>query len=147
MKFRKRESNVSAEPDMTPMIDMTFQLIIFFMVALNFGEGEQDLSIKLPSSELAKPPEAATELLLVLQLNDENMVLFAGDQLPISAMTRPLTLERRALEEKGKSAADATVFIRADGDAQTGVVQELIQKCQENGFEKFSLRAKFEQKS
>ena len=37
---------------------------------------------------------------------------------------------------------DATVIIRADRNAQTGRVQELIQVCQENDFEKFALRAK-----
>ena len=42
---------------MTPMIDMTFQLIAFFMVLINFSEVEQDQRITLPASELAKPPE------------------------------------------------------------------------------------------
>jgi biopolymer transport protein ExbD len=34
------------------------------------------------------------------------------------------------------------VIIRADASSKTGIVQELIQKCQENGFEKFALRVK-----
>ncbi len=31
-----------AEPDLTPMIDMTFQLIAFFMVLMNFSASEQN---------------------------------------------------------------------------------------------------------
>ena len=38
---------------MTPMIDMTFQLIAFFMVLINFTEADQNQAINLPSSELA----------------------------------------------------------------------------------------------
>jgi len=34
------------------------------------------------------------------------------------------------------------VVIRADSDAKTGRVQELIKVCQERGFERFALRAK-----
>ena len=145
MKFIRKKYPVSAEPDMTPMIDMTFQLIAFFMVLLNFGEGELDARIKLPSSQLAKPPEAPLEAPLVLQLTADDKVIFSGDAIPISALDRPLRNERRFLELNGGNPADATVILRADANAKTGVVQEVIQMCQENGFEKFALRAKQEQ--
>jgi biopolymer transport protein ExbD len=144
MKFKKTENTVSCEPDMTPMIDMTFQLIAFFMVLLNFGEGEQDARIKLPYSALAKPPESAFEAPLVLQLTDRNTVIWSGDEVTIDQLDGPLNRERQVLERTGRAATDATVIIRADGAAKTGVVQELIKKCQGNGFEKFSLRAKQE---
>ncbi len=36
------------------------------------------------------------------------------------------------------------MIVRADASAKTGVVQQVIQMCQENGFEKFALRAKQE---
>ena len=48
-----------AEGDMTPMIDMTLQLIAFFMILINFSEGDQNQLIRLPASELAKPPDTA----------------------------------------------------------------------------------------
>jgi biopolymer transport protein ExbD len=144
MKFRRKSRGDSPEPDMTPMIDMVFQLIAFFMVLLNFGEGEVDARIKLPSSELAKPPEAPLVSPLVLQLTDDDKVIFAGDTLAISAMERPLITERRFIELKGEKVADATVILRADADAKTGIVQEVIQMCQDNGFEKFALRVKQE---
>ncbi|MGD9721703.1 MAG: ExbD/TolR family protein [Pirellulales bacterium] len=144
MKFKRTVYNVSAEPDMTPMIDMTFQLIAFFMVLLNFGEGEVDARIKLPSSQLAKPPEAGMLSPLVLQLTSDDKVLLGGDALPIPALDRPLRNEARYIELRGDKVADATVILRADASAKTGVVQEVIQKCQENGFEKFALRAKQE---
>lgn len=129
---------------MTPMIDMTFQLIAFFMVLLNFGEGEQDQSIKLPSSELAKPPEVASVAPIVLQLTDRNTVLIAGDELPVIGLAGPLARERAALAARQITPEEATIFIRADRNAKTGVVQEVIQQCQSNGFEKFALRAKSE---
>ena len=53
-----------------------------------------------------------------------------------------LVKEKQVLASQGKGAGEATVIVRAHKDAQTGRVQELIQKCQENDFEKFALRAK-----
>ena len=141
---KRKEYAVTAEADMTPMIDMTFQLIAFFMVLLNFGEGEQDARIKLPSSELAKPPDAPLESPLVLQLTEGGKVLFNGDELSIPDMDRPLRLEAEMLERRKKSIGEATVIIRADATTKTGVVQELIKKCQDIRFEKFALRVKQE---
>jgi len=43
--------------DMTPMIDMTFQLITFFVFTLNFSTAVQDERLQLPMSQLAKPAE------------------------------------------------------------------------------------------
>lgn len=146
MKITKpRISSSPPDPDMTPMIDMTFQLIAFFMVLLNFGEAEQDARIKLPSSQLAKPPEAALESPLVLQLTSDDQVIFGGELLSIAELSRPLRAERRFLELNGLKPEDSNVILRADADAKTGVVQEVMQQCQENGFENFALRAKQEE--
>lgn len=144
MKFKKSAESVTCEPDMTPMIDMTFQLIAFFMVLLNFGEGEQDARIRLPTSQLAKPPDGLVEAPLVLQLTRNDTVLFIGEELAIDALDRPLYIEKQVIEKQGKNPGDTTVIVRADADAKTGVVQQLIAKCQENGFEKFALRTKVE---
>jgi biopolymer transport protein ExbD len=126
---------------MTPMIDMTFQLIAFFMVLLNFSDGEQNQRIHLPSSDLAKPPDAPFEAPLVLQLTKEGTVLFAGDELTVSALRPMLLRERQVLERSGRKASDATIIIRADGDAKSGKVQELIKECQAEKYETFALRA------
>lgn len=141
---KAQKFEVSAEGDMTPMIDMTFQLIAFFMVLINFAEGDQDQRIKLPSSELAKPPDAPVEAPLILQLTEQGTVLMGGDRVPIADMTRHLRTEKEIITRQEKRPADASVIIRADRGTKTGLVQELIKKCQEQGFEKFSLRAKQE---
>jgi biopolymer transport protein ExbD len=139
MRIKPKRAAAPAEPDMTPMIDMTFQLIAFFMVLLNFGESEMDARIKLPNSQLAKPPETAFEAPLVLQLTRDDQVIFGGEMMSIAALSQPLRNERRYFELND---LEATVIIRADADAKAGVVQEVMQKCQENGFDNFALRAK-----
>ena len=55
MRIRKGKVTV-AQADLTPMIDMTFQLIAFFMVLINFTEADQNQEITLPTSEIVKPP-------------------------------------------------------------------------------------------
>ena len=133
------------ELDYTPMIDMTFQLIAFFMILINFSEAEQDERVQLPSSVLAKPPQAPFEEPITIQLIDDGRVVMAGQPYAnVNAVKPLLNNEKYVLETKGKSAGDATIIIRAHKDAKTGMVQEAIKICQELGFEKFTLRAKSE---
>jgi biopolymer transport protein ExbD len=134
------------EIDYTPMIDMTFQLIAFFMILINFAEGEQDQRVLLPASALAKPPEAAAETPITIQMVRDGTIIMSGNLLPDANAMRPfLNNEKYVLENKGESIKDANVIIRAHKGAKTGLVQQIIKVCQEIGFEKFSLRAKSEQ--
>ena len=77
MRIRKRAEPV-LEGDLTPMIDMTFQLIAFFMVLINFTQTEQNQRIQLPDSTLAKPPEAPLEHPITLHLTKEGRVIIGG---------------------------------------------------------------------
>jgi len=65
MRFKKTELT-HAEVDMTPMIDIVFQLIAFFMVISNFEQTQADERVRLPTDVLAQPPavKPAHELVL-----------------------------------------------------------------------------------
>ena len=138
----KRDDNGVLEGDLTPMIDMTFQLIAFFMVLINFTQSEQNEKVQLPLSELAKPPDGPLESPITLHLTTNSTVIIGDAEVAAAALGPYLVREANALKVQGKVTADATVIIRADREAQTGTVQELIKICQENEFEKFALRAK-----
>ncbi|MBN1395273.1 MAG: biopolymer transporter ExbD [Pirellulales bacterium] len=137
----------SSSPDLTPLIDCTFQLVVFFLLTLNFSSAEQSELIRLPSSELAKPTEGALEMPITLQILSSGMVLFAGDQMTPDALQGALRRERDAIRNVlGRNIKNATIVIRADRDVATGVVQKIIRMCQDTDFERFVLRAKWERK-
>jgi biopolymer transport protein ExbD len=137
----KSKVDVSAEGDMTPMIDMTFQLIAFFMVLINFSDAENNQEIKLPGSELAKPPEFPPPDPIVLQMNLEGRILLGGDFTSLDEVKRRLGLKAAFLRRSKKDPKDSTVIVRADGRVATKYVREMINACQELGFETYTLRA------
>jgi biopolymer transport protein ExbD len=126
---------------MTPMIDLTFQLLAFFMVIINFSEADQNERIKLPKSVLAKPPDRPLEHPITLHLTREGTVIYGPDEVSIAALPTYLRRERSVIESERRKVSDANIIIRADKSTQTGKVQELIKVCQENQFERFVLRA------
>lgn len=140
----KMKMDISAEGDMTPMIDMTFQLIAFFMVLINFADDNNNQSIKLPASELARPAEGPADDPIVLQMNNVGQILMGGDFTNITEVRRRLGTKAQLIRRQKKDPKDSTVIIRADGRAATKAVRELINACQELGFENYTLRAKTE---
>lgn len=142
MRLAKRSAGIR-EGDMTPMIDMVFQLIAFFMVLINFTEAEQNQRIHLPSSELAKPPEVPRESPITIHVTSGGTAIMGANEVSIQGLTPLLQLERQVLVRKSDARAqEATIIIRGDALTKFGLIQEVIQVCQDVGFEKFALRAK-----
>jgi biopolymer transport protein ExbD len=144
--MKKATSNVP-EGDMTPMIDMTFQLIAFFMVLINFSDSENVQRVQLPDSQLAKPPDAKIEYDIILHLTAREdglpeTVVFGGEDYTIDAIGPYLTRQAEAYKAQGAKENDILVVIRAHKVARTGKVQNLIAKCQEYNLRNFALRAK-----
>jgi biopolymer transport protein ExbD len=143
VKIKKADTSV-LEGDMTPMIDMTFQLIAFLMVLVNFTADDVSAKVILPESELARPPEGApAENRIIVQVDAEGRIIMGADQnMSLDGMKTMLSNEAFLLQSKDLSPSDALIIIRAHHDAQTGKVQEIIKACQEKKFDRFVLRAK-----
>ena len=145
MARTQRDGPSKTDIDMTPMIDMTFQLITFFVFTLNFSSAVQDDRVQLPMSQLAKPADGPSVEPITLQLMSDGRVIYAGEPLALADIGGYLENEKRVMVDAGKEPNSATVIIRADGRSKTGDVQDLIKVAQEKGFEKFVLRAQYDE--
>ena len=141
MRIKSLTSGVH-EGDLTPMIDMTFQLIAFFMVLINFTQSEQNEQVQLALSELAKPPEEVVEHPVTLHVTVSGDVVVGGQQVSLEGLKPILINEVSFLRARNMTPSDATVIIRGHRDVATGKVQDIIRLCQEEQFDQFVLRAK-----
>ena len=131
-----------AEGDLTPMIDMVFQLIAFFMVLINFAQTESNDRVKLPSSQLVKPPEVPLEFPIILHVAQDGEIILGGDDYTAETLSIGLRKELAVIKAEGKTVADAKVVIRAHKDTSAGDVQEVIRVAQDQKLENFALRVK-----
>jgi biopolymer transport protein ExbD len=153
MRFRKSNSTTFAV-DMTPMIDMTFQLITFFMVVINFEQTQADERVKLPTDQLAVPPDAPRINDIVLNIGFERDaqgnilgepgVYYGEQRIPVLDYGPNLKVARdQHVARFGQEAlSEVTIVIRADAEVPTGLVQELMRLAQEVGFSRFTFKAK-----
>jgi biopolymer transport protein ExbD len=144
MRFRSRRTLPKAEAEMTPMIDMAFQLIAFFMVLINFSETAADQQVKLPISELARPADQPPQRSFTLNMNQNGQLRHLGQVLEIEEIVPYLQAEQREVRTRRLALGtdeQTSVIIRSDANCPSGKVQQLMQLCQQYGFEKFVLRA------
>lgn len=138
----------SAEPNLTPILDMVFQLITFFMLVINFKSASLDMSLKLPVIGSARPVDArGAEEHLVLNIDARGELNVYGRSVAIEAyLANEAKASREAAAARGlklKPADDlpTNVVIRADRAIPFSLLNRIIKACQANGFRKFSLKA------
>lgn len=93
--------------DMTPMLDMVFQLLIFFMLT-SIIAARPVLDLVLPRSEQAKPKEKNEEIHLFLKKEGEIFI----DEVAVTREALP-----DVLKEKVGSGEKKTLFLSADREA------------------------------
>ena len=109
MNFRPRQRR-SVDVNLTPLIDVVFLLLIFFMVTTTFNR-QSELKIELPEAGAAVPEEKVEPIELVI---DAKGRYFVNDQELVN--TQPATVYE-ALREAMKDREETPLIIRAD--AQT----------------------------
>jgi biopolymer transport protein ExbD len=138
----------SAEPNLTPILDLVFQLITFFMLVINFESRALDTTLQLPVVGSARPVDTkGQEDLLILNVDDAGQLKLYGKAQEIAsyiaseAQASRLAARRTNPNLKPGDELPTTVVIRADEQTPFGLLNRVIKTCQDNGFRKFALKA------
>lgn len=123
------EEEMTTEINISPLIDIVFLLLIFFMVTSVFVE-ETGVAVDKPSAMSAQDLEK-NSILLALTADDE--VYFDGDPIPLNSVRG---LIARLLRER-----DRPVIILADEASRSGSLVHVIDECKLGGAAQVSLAA------
>ncbi len=144
---RKAQENPAL--DMTPMIDVVFELIIFFVVTLTEAQ-RKDETIELEDGKhgIVLVPEELPPTHLQIDIASRDT---RGKRLPrgrISMGDREITPEEigRRVKERMRKVGEFPVLIRADYDVRHEVVARVMNACTANGIWKISFMATAEDK-
>src|ERR1700722_8627248 len=95
-------NELRAEPNLTPLLDIVFQLITFFMLVINFSRDNFDARIKLPVAGSARPQDDAARLndeRLVLNVDSQGHLLFNGQILSAGEAEGKIKLEAQIAKQ------------------------------------------------
>lgn len=143
------EDGVSAEPNLTPLLDMVLQLVMFFMLVTNFVADEMSDKIKLPVASQAKPLTAKDTNFMYLNVDKAGHILFTGKEPVIEESDIMFNMRNfvkvHRLNKEGKTPEkvleEVTVIIRADKDAKFRDLHKTMVAIKKVGFKHLQLRA------
>jgi biopolymer transport protein ExbD len=119
--------------NLTPMIDVVFNLIIFFMVGTRFADMERQFDVQLPEVAHAQPLTAPPDE-IIINLFANGRVVIAGRDLSFAELRDELAAARSRYEEQA-------VLVRADGHGTVQLLAEVFAVCQEVGIRNYALAA------
>ena len=138
----------AGKPNLTPILDMVFQLITFFMLVINFKSAALDLNLKLPVVGSARPVDTKGQTdLLILNIDSKGNLNVYGRTMPVEgyiANEAQVSLMAARLRKPDMKLGDelpTTVVVRADKATPFKLLNRVIKACQENGFRQFALKA------
>lgn len=146
----KSKSPTKAEPDLVPMLDLTFNLITFFIMVSNMSQDVYDQRIRLPVAGSAQPITDAARDRLVLNIDQEGRLLINARTLGTLDATREIELQADLVRLNSRVAGKelkvgdplpTTVVLRADQATPFSEVFQIISACQGQGFTRFDVRA------
>ena len=132
MRFRREEED-SFAMDMTPLIDVVFLLIIFFMVSTVFVDFSRKMDINLPTSKSSLVDETPKNL--EIQMSKDKKITLAGKNINILGLEQ--ILKKLDVESKKQ-----TAIIRADKVLPYGEVIEVMGILQKAGVLDISVAVK-----
>jgi len=128
-RFRQKKPRRQPEINLTPMIDVVLQLIIFFVVTTTFISIESGAKVNLPSADFSKIEEAKT---ITITITENNMIYVNGALVDANELPSAVVVALR-------NEPEATVIIEADKQVLHGKVVSVMDIIKKAGAEKIAI--------
>ena len=122
MRGRVRTGAGMAEVSLTPMLDVVFILLIFFMVTAAFTQ-EQAIRLEPPATGTG-PSEGKA---MLIQISEKSLIRVNGRATDIGSV-------RAAIERVRAETPDIQIAIQADPQAKTGVITSVRDAAYSAGY-------------
>ena len=122
-KIAKQQDQDGAEIDLTPMLDVVFIMLIFFIVVASFIK-EAGVEVNRPDDNQPDDPEDSTSILV--EVASDNQIWMENRRVDIRAVRANI---QRLLAEDPES----PVTIKVEKGAEAGVVVDVADAARESG--------------
>ncbi len=124
-RFRKKRGITAM--DLTPLIDVVFLLIIFFMVSTTFNK-YGNIDIDLPSANVETQSQESKSIEIVIDKNEKYFIIKNG-------VNQPIEIENLSTLLQGVK----EVTISGDKDLKYQVIMDTVSKVKNAGVENLGI--------
>ncbi len=129
MDFRTRNRRVISEINLTPLIDIVFNLLIFFVITSSFSQNA-GIDVSLPKASAT--PTIQDEDNVHIAITPEGQVMYGGRAVSDDEL-------RSSLTDHHKQHPNVTVIIQADEKTGHGLVVKIMDIARTVGFEHLAI--------
>lgn len=138
-----------ADVNLTPLLDLVLQLIMFFMITVNFVRVDQfDDTIALPVAQSAVPIDTSAEEWIFLNLDSGGrlvgtlsaMTLDTPEKLKVHLQNERANLERVSRLKGRTGEPKIVIILRADRNCRYRDTWQVLDSCQRAGYKHWQLR-------
>ena len=109
--------------NMTPLIDVVFLLIIFFLVSSHLAQQETQLELDLPVASSGHQETPGSTARVTINVLPDGRLLLGGDEVALTELRSRLQVERQ------ETAGDLEVRLRADRHLAYRHVEPVLMAC------------------
>lgn len=125
MKLPQKNLDEDLELDMSPMIDMVFLLLIFFIVASQIVDEKP--KVEIPAAAYAKIDDDQTGRLMITVKKDDTFYIASDPD------AKTIEQVRDRIEQEINADPELRVLIRADGEVKYKTNEKITVACAEVG--------------
>ena len=122
-KIAKQQDQDGADIDLTPMLDVVFIMLIFFIVVASFIK-EAGVEVNRPDDNQPDDPEDSTSILV--EVASDNQIWMENRRVDIRAVRA--NIQRLLAEDP-----EAPVTIKVEKGAEAGIVVDVADAARESG--------------
>ena len=132
MRIPTRQRKLGLSFDITPLIDIVFQLVIFFLAATYIVRSDATEKVTLPKASMAQDQPPATARRFVITITAERAWLLGNQRTERVAVEQQLLAAAQTPEQ----AAEIEVRLRADARVPYSEIEPLMLTCAKLGIRK-----------
>lgn len=117
------------ELNLTPLIDLSFLLLVTFIVTFPAVKEENAMPIKLPSGKTSSLPSGKTR---TINVDRKGVIFLDGTQVSVEGLTKQM-------QEAAKSDPAMTILVRADQDVRYAEVIKVMRVLHDTRMTKLAL--------
>jgi len=140
MKMSKDVGLEETEVDMTPMIDVTFLLLIFFVIVSTLTRMETEAEVELPLADQAQTEEAPEVDQLIVNVEKDGDIYIIGQKCTDDQVSAILATEAKK-SKAPDGFSERSIVVRGHEKVKYSRIQWIMKQCLENGIWKLRLAA------
>ena len=132
MAIKLKQTNAASTLSLTPLIDVVFLLLIFFLVTSEFEDEERRLDIVLPNATSTVPMTGQPRE-IIIDITDDGSIYMRGEATTLAE------LERLLRASVANNPTNQKAVIRADKETPFQPVVSVMDVCNKTGVSDYSV--------